>query len=102
MNRNFTTLLVAILAIMAAVLILTLTGCATDKGVVTAPVGSGNDTVNFDRRLLTECKQLPKLPDAQDTTVVNNYGQFTQAYAECARAKHLENQEVRKAFNIKD
>jgi hypothetical protein len=75
-----------------------LTGCAT-TGVTTAPVAT-DGTVKFDERLVADCKPLPKLEDTTDVVLLDYTKQLFELYADCAKAKKLENEEVKKAFNL--
>jgi hypothetical protein len=88
------------LAIAGMVLaVVALFGCATkpEDSVQTA-----NKTVNVDKRLLVECKELPKLEGPTDTQNVEFTKTLTSQYVECAKNNKALVNLTKDAFNIKD
>lgn len=59
-------------------------------------------TVPFNKELLRDCDQLPKLTDSSDEAILDHQKQVYKGYNECATMKRKLNIEVKKALNIKE
>lgn len=79
------------------VVVVALFGCAhkPDTDVQTA-----NKTVNIDKRLLAECKDLPKLEGPTDTQNVEFTKLVASQYADCAKNNAALVKITKDAFNI--
>lgn len=73
-----------------------LSGCGTQKPVVPGE----KETVNLDRRLLTECEQLPDLSGGEDDALNKFIASVVANQSACRKKHHGLVQEVKKAFNI--
>ena len=85
------------------IMVLLLGGCTWFKRqpeVNTSPV-TPDTKVEFDKRLLTECESVAELTSASDTVILQFTKEVLRKLSECAKAKNLQNQEVRKALNVK-
>lgn len=88
-----------ILAAVFVVMVMMLAGCGTRPVVPAVPETS--TSIDFDKRLLEECPDLPLAVDARDIGLKDNGEKVFQLYASCRASKRALNQEVKKAFNIK-
>lgn len=88
-------------ALLLSGLLLALVGCDTTPKQPSIPE-TANKTVNFDRRLLEDCPDLPKAKSARDKDIKENGQKIIALYKECRDLKAAENREIKKALNIKD
>jgi hypothetical protein len=63
-------------------------------------IPQGPATVSFDKGLLTDCDDLPKLKSSTDTDTNDWIASVTKSYSACAVNKHKENVQIKKALNI--
>lgn len=83
-------------------LLICLTGCNTAPSQPEVPsIPEITKTVNFDQSLLKDCPTLPRTKSSSDEDLKSHISEVTKLYVECAKFKKAQNQEVKKAFNIK-
>jgi hypothetical protein len=84
--------------VIAAVMILSLAGCATDPRIVAFE--AGKKKVNVDKRVLMECEELKKIEDPTTEKMLEATEQWMKSYRECRVWKNELNRIVKDAFNI--
>lgn len=79
--------------------LLMLVACAEDPRVVAFE--AGKKSIEVDKRVLQECKELPELKGATDTEVLEAVKEWFNQYRECKGWKNKLNGIAKDAFNLK-